>query len=1042
MALVVTVKGVGSLGIGFNVTNTCMCALARAAVPTGRVSIENPEVQLDVGYVLVSANDVEFTVIQIGDRSDGAWVRCRAEILTALRNTQLRAVYLKERVDLSAALSDEAIADAMVAQYDSDGDGSIGGEERVHFLRLMLASNIATVTSLPRPLTLVFKRPPKKPRKSQGKPPPPPPSAAAGNSAASEGGRSSTLCSVCAEPIRPSDRALSMNKRPLHLTCCVCVDCNFELASGERRATRAADGSLVCVPCEQLRRGEVCAACREPLGAQFVRAAGSKFHAACFTCTACGGNLAAQGACVEDTATGKPYCRPCLALRTAIAEEKGAAERAVKATTQAASKAKSDAEAEYLAMAAKRRRKASRKAKKKKKAEVDEEPRAKPLLAQRRSTEDRLSHASAAAMEARKAAKKLSLHKVPTFKAFAAGSRRSWEAEEPPGSPRPPKKSEEQAAAKEQALAELLINAAALFAALDLLGHGTLDATRSDARFAGPAAAVFSDIIQGADRDGTGVVGRAAWLDHIARIAAENGAADALAMMQKLNNELKPTQPAPGNRRRRLSATVHAMPAPPPPPLAVLPAPPGQNDQGTPRSSARPSVGPPPPSPLSGRPPPTPRTPQTMSTLQLSPRGAHATCARCNNALEAKHPGTVHARGAHFHAACYTCTSCDVRLDSGRALSVGGSRPSELFAPGEAFCAPCFAAHANAARRGTVPGRAPSLSASAGAQHEGATEKALAPLRAAERTVAPVAPAALAAALERNNVEQQQLLHATLTDANAALAAENSALAAQVAQYATQLKRTRERASERARTADEAAAVPEQPATRVGPTVGAARPAVSRDGEVKNDAKYALLREELAAANAARAADAATAAAALQRAERRHEAELLAVQRATAARVQEQSSAANDLLKQVNGTLDSAVPAFVALDAVAPGEAGEVATGVASAGAVAGATVRSVARGGEARSAALSPVARAASDAAQRARAELVRIEQAHVARQLASAAHDPAARSGASVPWLDNAGTAQHELRCLGEELARTWQCLAQYRSDVALAVSPGGHG
>ena len=161
MEFTVTVKGTGSLGLAFVITDACMAALAKDPVPTGRIAIENPTVQLKKGDVLAIANEHAFTAVSGCDADNDGMVDV-GEIVAAMATTNLRKAFLAQRTDLGVladTLNDEALAALVLEQYDVDGSGKIDGDEKAGFLQLMLSSTIQKVGSLARPLTLTFRRP-------------------------------------------------------------------------------------------------------------------------------------------------------------------------------------------------------------------------------------------------------------------------------------------------------------------------------------------------------------------------------------------------------------------------------------------------------------------------------------------------------------------------------------------------------------------------------------------------------------------------------------------------------------------------------------------------------------------------------------------------------------------------------------------------------------------------------------------------------------------------------------------------------------------
>ena len=157
----VRVVGSGTLGLAFTVTGSCMAVLARNPAPEGCVAAENPFIELAAGDVLVRANGgAPFSTIGgCGEGSVGDGGMECSELLAALHATKLRQVFLRTRPDLSDALSDGEIASAIVAEYDPAGSGQIKGDARARFKTLVLTSTIEQVSSLSRPLTLVFCRP-------------------------------------------------------------------------------------------------------------------------------------------------------------------------------------------------------------------------------------------------------------------------------------------------------------------------------------------------------------------------------------------------------------------------------------------------------------------------------------------------------------------------------------------------------------------------------------------------------------------------------------------------------------------------------------------------------------------------------------------------------------------------------------------------------------------------------------------------------------------------------------------------------------------
>ena len=81
---------------------------------------------------------------------------------------------------------------------------------------------------------------------------------------------------------------MTIGTQSFHATCCVCVDCNVDLATGAVVITVGEDGALLCAPCETTRRAEICSVCDKAIEGEFVRAVGQCFHTECFACVHCG----------------------------------------------------------------------------------------------------------------------------------------------------------------------------------------------------------------------------------------------------------------------------------------------------------------------------------------------------------------------------------------------------------------------------------------------------------------------------------------------------------------------------------------------------------------------------------------------------------------------------------------------------------------------------------------------------------------------------------------------------------------------------------
>ena len=165
------------------------------------------------------------------------------------------------------------------------------------------------------------RRPP--PSNAERAPPPPPtgPSEASGDSGDEydddlppglvDGLRGGVaVCGACGVEVPSTVASMTIGTQSFHATCCVCVDCNVDLATGAVGITVGEDGALLCAPCETTRRAEICSVCDKPIAGEFVRAVGQCFHTECFACVHCGQKFSESEPCVKGV-DGKPSCTSC-----------------------------------------------------------------------------------------------------------------------------------------------------------------------------------------------------------------------------------------------------------------------------------------------------------------------------------------------------------------------------------------------------------------------------------------------------------------------------------------------------------------------------------------------------------------------------------------------------------------------------------------------------------------------------------------------------------------------------------------------------------
>ena len=79
---------------------------------------------------------------------------------SALETSDLRESWIaRVGVDVAAHQTNAEMADAIIAEFDAEGDGTLSGVEISAFFHMMLQAHLAQIIASPRPMTLTFSRP-------------------------------------------------------------------------------------------------------------------------------------------------------------------------------------------------------------------------------------------------------------------------------------------------------------------------------------------------------------------------------------------------------------------------------------------------------------------------------------------------------------------------------------------------------------------------------------------------------------------------------------------------------------------------------------------------------------------------------------------------------------------------------------------------------------------------------------------------------------------------------------------------------------------
>ena len=151
--------GPGKLGIAVTLDpSTCMAVVQNNAAPDGQVDIGAPG-RVKAGDRLDAMNHQKFCLLTSLDQ-DGNGRIDASELVSALETSGLRESWItRVGVDVAAHQTNEEMADAIIAEFDAKGDGSLDGDETSAFFQFMLEAHLAQIQASPRPMTLTFSRP-------------------------------------------------------------------------------------------------------------------------------------------------------------------------------------------------------------------------------------------------------------------------------------------------------------------------------------------------------------------------------------------------------------------------------------------------------------------------------------------------------------------------------------------------------------------------------------------------------------------------------------------------------------------------------------------------------------------------------------------------------------------------------------------------------------------------------------------------------------------------------------------------------------------
>ena len=144
--------GPGRLGIALTLDpGTCMAVVQNDAAPAGQVDIGAPG-RVKAGDRLDALNGKNFGLITSFDQDGDGQIEA-SELVDALETSDLRESWIaRVGVDVAAHQTNAEMADAIIAEFDAEGDGTLSGDEISAFFHMMLQAHLAQIIASPRPM--------------------------------------------------------------------------------------------------------------------------------------------------------------------------------------------------------------------------------------------------------------------------------------------------------------------------------------------------------------------------------------------------------------------------------------------------------------------------------------------------------------------------------------------------------------------------------------------------------------------------------------------------------------------------------------------------------------------------------------------------------------------------------------------------------------------------------------------------------------------------------------------------------------------------
>jgi hypothetical protein len=115
-------------------------------------------------------------------------------------------------------------------------------------------------------------------------------------------------CAACKNPVAFGEDTQHVFGRDYHLGCFTCSSCDCSL-SGKQIVDDGESGLLLCVPCANVKKGNICGRCGNALAGKFMNAIGKKWHPECWTCVVC--EMSLNGVKFSKTNADQPICFDC-----------------------------------------------------------------------------------------------------------------------------------------------------------------------------------------------------------------------------------------------------------------------------------------------------------------------------------------------------------------------------------------------------------------------------------------------------------------------------------------------------------------------------------------------------------------------------------------------------------------------------------------------------------------------------------------------------------------------------------------------------------